>query len=95
MDRLKKAFKQVNEEVDIACSNSSQEARTGNRYSPRETAHMLIGRMVEMKKGEQDRKDLMGRWSSFQLEGNNKIIQMINMHRIPESTKPGTLKSRA
>ena len=37
----------------------------------------------------------MGRWSSFRLEGNNKVLQIITIYRIPELTAPGIMKSRA
>ena len=57
--------------------------------------NIIMGRLVEIRKLGQDRKDHLGRWSSFWLEGNRKVVQVITVYRIPESTKPGILKSRA
>ena len=54
-----------------------------------------MGQLVRTRKLGQDRKDHLGRWSSFRLEGNKKVVQVISMYRIPESTEPGILKSRA
>ena len=48
-----------------------------------------------MMKKEGCRKDPLGRWSTFRLEGNGKVIQIMTVYRIPESTQPGIMKSRA
>ena len=37
----------------------------------------------------------MDTWSSFRLPANNKTTQTTTVHRMPESTAPGMLKSKA
>ena len=37
----------------------------------------------------------MGLWNYFQIEGNNRVLKVFTVHRIPESTTLGMLKSRA
>jgi len=92
---LKNAFKKVNQEVEIIASDSGQEARTENGYLPRGTLNILIGQLAGLRVKDKDKYDELGRWSSFQLEGNNKMVQVINLYRIPDSTTPGILKSKA
>ena len=58
-------------------------------------ANILMGRIVALKVQNFEKKDSLGRWSSFRLESNNKVLQIFNVYRIPESTAPGILKSRA
>ena len=80
VDRLKKHFRAINKEVDIIVSDSGQEARTENRYLPGGTVNIIMGRLVGIRKLGQDRKDYLGRWSSFRLEGNRKVVQVITVY---------------
>ena len=57
--------------------------------------NILLGRAAGMRVKHYEKKDEMGRWSSFRLEGNSKVLQIITIYRIPESTAPGIMKSRA
>ena len=76
-------------------SNSGQEARTEKGCLLGGTVNILLGQLVRMPQKNINKKDNLGRWSTFRLEENNKTIQIINAHRIPESAAPGILKSRA
>ena len=95
IDRLKHAFKKVNQEVEIIASDSGQEARTENRYLPGGTMNILLGRLAGLRVKGKDKYDDLEKWSSFQIEGNDKMVQVINLYRIPDSTMPGVLKSKA
>jgi len=74
IDRLKNAFKKVNQEVEIIASDSGQEARTENGYLPKGTLKILIGWLAGLRVKDKDKYDELGRWSSFELEGNNKTV---------------------
>ena len=95
IDKIKRKFKKLNKEINVITSDSGQSPRTEKGYLPGGTANILIGRIVALRIQHFEKKDSMGRWSAFRLESNTKVLQIINVYRIPESTTPGILKSRA
>ena len=94
LERLQRRFRQVNKEVEIISSNSDQNPRTSNGYLPGGTASILLGRIAGMKVKDSERRDSLGRWNSFDIEGNNKTIRICNIYRIIDSSSPGILKSK-
>ena len=95
IDYIKRKFKTINREVEVIISDSGQDVRSRNGYLPGGTINILLGRVAGLRIKQYEKKDGMGRWSSFRLEGNGKVLQFITIYRIPESTAPGILKSRA
>ena len=75
--------------------DSGQPARIEKGYLLGGTISILMGRLVGLKLNGYKKKDELGRWSTFRLHGNNKVLQIINIYRIPESIAAGILKSRA
>ena len=75
----------------MIASNSDQEQRIEKVHLPAGTISVFMGRLAGMKV----KKNLLGRCNSFQLEGNNKVLKVFTSCRIPESTTPGILKSKA
>ena len=54
-----------------------------------------MGRLAGIKIKDDEKQDPLGRWNSFQIEGNNRGLKTITVHRMPDSTTSGMLKSRA
>ena len=55
---------------------------------------MIMRSLAGMKVKEKEKKDPLGRWNSFQIEGNNRVLKVITVCRIPESTSSVIIKSR-
>ena len=60
---------------------------------PEDIVNILIGRLVGMLQKHTNRKDGLGHCSTFRLEGNNKMKQVINVCQITESVALRILKS--
>jgi len=76
-------------------SDSREQLRTERGYLPGGTVSILMERLVGLKKNNYTKKDELGRWSAFRLQSQNKVLQIMNIYRIPDSISPGILKSRA
>ena len=55
---------------------------------------VLLGRATGLKKLQSEQTDSLGRWNSFDIEGNNKKIRIYTIYRITESSTSGILKSK-
>jgi len=95
IDKIKRKFKKLNKEINVITSDSGQSPRTEKGYLPGGTANILMGRIVALRIQPFEKKDSIGRWSAFRLESNKKVLQIINVYHIPESTTLGIFKSRA
>jgi len=93
--QMKRIFRRISPEIEIATSDSGQEARTARGYLPGGTLTMVFGRAANIKVQNYVKTDPKGRWNAIRLEAKNKILQIFTVYRIPESTAPGILKSRA
>ena len=79
----------------MIASNSDQETRTEKECSPGGEISMLMGRLAATKIKDKEKKDPLGRFNLFQIEGNNKVLKTFAVCRKLESTTSDVLKSRA
>ena len=56
---------------------------------------LYTGKIVGMINKEKSTEEEMGRWTSVRIEGDKKKMQIITIYRIPDSSQPGILKSKA
>ena len=73
-DQIKWKFGRISKEIEILTSDSGQEARTAYRYLPGGTLTILFRWAASLKVHSYIKTDPKGRWNSFRLEANNKIL---------------------
>ena len=94
-ETIKRKIKPINKNVEVVVSDSGEQTKTDNRYLPGGTLGIFTGRIVGMIVNEKTTVDRLGRWTSTRIEKGTKKMQIINVYRIPESTKSGVLTSKA
>ena len=92
---MRNRMKSINKSVDIIASDSGEDTRTNGGYFPGGTMSIVTGRLAGMVNKDKIKKDRLGRWNSVRFESGKNKMQIITVYRIPESTQPGILKSRA
>ena len=95
IETMKSTMRSVNKSVDIIASDSGEDTRSIGGYLPGGTMSIVTGRLAGMINKDKIKKDKLGRWNSVRFQSGKNTMQIITVYRIPESTQPGILKSRA
>ena len=95
IEQLQNIFKLIDKNVEIISSDKGKNSRIDEGYLPGGTVSTHTGKIAGMIKKNQSRKDKLGRWKSARIEGENRVMQVINIHIILDSTQEGILKLKA
>ena len=92
---MKNKMRSISRDVMVIGSDSSERIQSKNKWLPGGTVNIMFGQAAALIRKRSEKRDFLGRWSSFILEVNQKALMIITIYRIPDSTALGILKSKA
>jgi len=92
---MKNKMRSISRDVIVIRSDSSERIQSKNEWLPGGTMNIIFSQAAALIRKGSEKRDFLGRWSPFILEVNQKALMIITVYRIPDSTIPGILTSKA
>ena len=87
--KMKTKFQSIHRNIEINSSDTQEYDITQTSYLPGGTLTGIFGKYSNQIITKEHYKDQLGKWNAMQIQSENKIIIIITIYRIPDTTAAG------